>query len=226
MAAAMMLVVFAGFARTFYLSSWLEPGRSATSDSVFYVHGTVFTAWIVFLIVQPTLIAAGHIRLHRKLGWLGGAVAAAVVITGVHAGLVAAARPADAAIAANTPEFLGVILFGIVLYGLLVGLALAFRNDSQYHKRFMLLATINLLQAAVVRFPLDLPGDFGPVTTFLYADAFILPLLVWDIAVLRRIHPATIWGGLAIIISLPVRFWFSGTALWLTIAEWAVALVR
>ncbi len=90
----------------------------------------------------------------------------------------------------------------------------------------MLLATINLLQAAVARIPLDLPGDFGPAKTFLYANAFLLPLVVWDLATSRRLYPATLWGGLAVILSLPIRFWFSGTALWLTTAELATDLRR
>jgi hypothetical protein len=82
-----------------------------------------------------------------------------------------------------------------------------------------------LLQAAIVRIPFAFLYDAGPVTTFLLAYSFILPLVVWDIGVFRRIHPATLWGGLAIVVSLPVRLWISGTAVWLTTAKWAVDLV-
>ena len=89
----------------------------------------------------------------------------------------------------------------------------------------MYLATINLLQAAIVRIPVAFLYDAGPVTTFLLAYTFIAPLVIWDIGALRRIHPATLWAGLAMVVSLPVRLWISGTAVWLTAAKWVVDLV-
>ena len=42
----------------------------------------------------------------------------------------------------------------------------------------------------------------------------------YDLATLRRVHPATLWGGLAIVISQPLRLAISGTGLWLGFARW------
>jgi len=226
MAVSMALVVFAGFAESFYLSHWLDPSSEKSTNPVFYFHGLVFTAWTLLLIAQPSLIAMGRVTVHRRLGIVGTAVAIGVVIFGVYAALEAASRPLGSARPPKDLEFVGVILFGIFMFALLVGFALAFRHKPQYHKRLMLLATVNLLQAAIVRIPISLPGMFGPAKTFLFADLFILPIVAWDIAVLRRVHPATLWGGLAIVISLPVRFWFSETELWLATAQWAVGLLN
>ncbi len=177
---------------------------------------------MLLLIAQPSLIAMGRVTDHRKLGIAGGMVAIGVVLVAVYAALEAATRPLMAARPPKDLAFVGVILFGILMFALLVGFAIAFRHKPQYHKRLMLLATINLLQAAVVRLPISFPDIFGPARTFLFADLFILPIIAWDIAVLRRVHPATLWGGLAIVVSLPVRFWVSETELWLTTAHWAV----
>jgi len=226
MAIAMAVIVFFGFARTFYLSFWFEQGRQSSSAPVFYIHGAVFTAWMLLMILQPALIRAHRATTHRAIGRLGAVIAIGVVITGIDVALVAAARPVDSIPSAKTAEFLCVILVGIVMFGLLVSLAIAFRNHSAFHKRFMLLATINLLQAAIVRTPIRFPVDFIPAETFVLANLFILPMVVWDLCVLRRIHPATLWGGLAILVSLPLRFWLSETPAWHTVADWLIGLLR
>ena len=128
MAVAMTLVVFVGFARSFYLDFWFDPDQLTTHKPVFHVHGVIYTAWMGLLIVQPFLIRIGHVAQHRKLGILGALIAVGVVVTGVLVGLEAAARP-------NSPkslDFLGVILFGLLMFGLLVGFAIGFR-----HKNFL-----------------------------------------------------------------------------------------
>ena len=161
MAVSMALLVFAGFAQSFYLSHWFDQDSRNSVDPVFYYHGLVFTAWILLLVAQPTLIALGRFTDHRRLGQLGVAVTIAVVIFGVYAAPEAASRPHESASPPKTLEFVGVVLFGIFMYALLVASAIALRHRPQYHKRLMLLATINLLQAAVVRLPIGLPAIFG-----------------------------------------------------------------
>jgi hypothetical protein len=83
----------------------------------------------------------------------------------------------------------------------------------------MTLATISLLAAPIARLPfgaavVGLPGVFA------LADLFIVACIVYDLATLRRVHPATVWGGLAIVISQPLRLAISGTGLWLGFARW------
>ena len=36
----------------------------------------------------------------------------------------------------------------------------------------------------------------------------------------RRVHPATIWGGLLIVVSPPLRLTISGTPAWTAFAGW------
>jgi hypothetical protein len=55
---------------------------------------------------------------------------------------------------------------------------------------------------------------------------FILPLVVWDWKTLRRLHPATLWGGLLVVASGPLRLAIAFTDGWLAFADWAVALVK
>ena len=48
---------------------------------------------------------------------------------------------------------------------------------------------------------------------------------IWDLASRGRPHPVTLWGGLALIASQPLRFWLMGTPAWLAFAGWAVSLL-
>lgn len=226
MAVAMAAVVFIGFARTFFLTFLFEPDPYAPPEMIFYVHGVFFAAWMVLLIVQPTLIRTGRVEQHRRLGRLGAVLATVMVVIGIWSSLVAAGRP-DGFIGVSAPplEFLALIVFNLIMFGLLVGLAIVLRRKGPYHKRLMLLATVNLLQAAVVRIPFEFIANGGPLVSFLLPDIFIVLLVIWDLGVLRRIHPATLWGGLAIVASLPLRLWISDTQPWLAVADFAVDLV-
>jgi hypothetical protein len=143
MAVAMALVVLAGFARTFFFSFlYDEPAPFAPPETIFYVHGVIAAAWMALLIVQPSLIRQNKIALHRKLGMFGAALAVLIVTVGIWATLVAAARP-EGFLGVPVPplEFLAIIGFNIIMFGVLVGFAIGFRDRGQYHKRLMLLAT-------------------------------------------------------------------------------------
>jgi hypothetical protein len=68
-----------GFAPTLYLRPLFAvppiPGY-------LYVHGSVLTAWFVWLVVQTTMVRTGRTALHRRFGVIGAVIAAAVVVAG------------------------------------------------------------------------------------------------------------------------------------------------
>src|SRR5438128_3506134 len=39
--------------------------------SILYVHAAVFSGWLVFFILQSTLIRTHNVAVHRRLGWYG-----------------------------------------------------------------------------------------------------------------------------------------------------------
>src|SRR3546814_66581 len=67
-----LALVFAGFARTYYLRSAFD-GPPLTL--LLYVHGAVMTSWFVLFIVQARLVAHGHAGVHRRLGAFGALLA-------------------------------------------------------------------------------------------------------------------------------------------------------
>ncbi len=115
-------------------------------------------------------------------------------------------------------QFLAVPLFDVALFAVLVALAILRRRDAQSHKRLMLLATIGLVTAAIARLPGVLA--WGPPAFFGLTDLFIVAIAIRDVRTRGRLHPATLWGGLALIASQPLRLVVSGTDAWLAFARW------
>jgi uncharacterized membrane protein YozB (DUF420 family) len=223
MSVAILVTVAVGFSRSFFLRP-LFPDWHSPSESVFYVHGAAFTAWIVLLLVQASLVASGRTDLHRRVGPFGVVLAVSMVVLGTLGALVAARRATGFVDIPVPPlQFLAIPLFDMVLFTLFVGLAIAMRRNAQGHKRCMLLATINLTTAAIARWPGVL--DFGPLAFFGLTDLFLVPLAIWDLRTRGRLHPVTLWGGLLFIVSQPLRLVVSGTESWLAFARWATGLL-
>jgi hypothetical protein len=216
MAIALVLTVIAGFSRTYYFNSYsVEPFELSP---LLHWHGAAYSAWMLLLVTQTTLIAARRTHVHRQLGIVGAVLAVAMIGLGT---VVAVARTASGAIAdQGVPPllFLAVPLLGMVVFASLVGAALYQRRRSAAHKRLMLLATLELVTAAVSRLPLV--ESWGPVGFFGVTDLFVAAIVVYDFATLKRVHPATLWGGLFFVVSQPLRLLIGGTPAWLAFAAW------
>ncbi len=77
-AIAIAAIMFAGFARNYYLRAWI--GTRVITFMV-HVHGFVMTAWVVMFVTQTLLIAKHRIDLHRKLG-MDACVSSCVIVDG------------------------------------------------------------------------------------------------------------------------------------------------
>jgi hypothetical protein len=223
MALAILATVIVGFSRTFFLRP-LFPDWPSPSEAIFYVHGVVFTAWIVLLVAQASLVAGGRTELHRKIGPFGAVLAVGMVVLGTLGALIAARRATGFVEVPVPPlQFLAIPIFDMILFATFVWLAIAQRRNPQAHKRWMLLATVNLVTAAIARWP-GLPA-LGPLAFFGLTDLFVIALAVWDFRARGRLHPVTLWGGLLMIASQPLRLVVSGTEGWLAFARWATGLL-
>jgi hypothetical protein len=215
-ALAIAATVFAGFSRTYFLKAHFG---SPELSLLLHIHGAVFTSWVLLFLAQTTLVATGRTGLHRRLGVLGAVLAALVVIVGTTTAIMRVKQGAAPLPGVSGLSFLAVPLFDMLVFAILVGTGLYFRRKLDTHKRLMTLATIALLSAPIARlhFPLLPPG---PPTFFGLTDLFILACILYDLATRRRIHPATIWGGLILVASQPLRLMISGTPAWLAFAGW------
>lgn len=64
----LLTVVVVGFGPHFYFAAFI-PTRPLRP--ILYVHGAVFTAWLLLFALQTSLVSAGRLRIHRRLGVIG-----------------------------------------------------------------------------------------------------------------------------------------------------------
>jgi len=215
MAVVIALVVFIGFAPTFYLRAFYH---TDPLQSVFRVHGLVFSAWVVLFVVQTALVSARRTDIHRRLGVLGAALALLMLVMGYMAAVTAARRGFSTPGLPPPLVFFAVPFFDLLVFATLVGFALYLRRTPAAHKRLMLLATIAVLTAAIARLPYVLP--LGPLAFFGLTDLLVFAAMAYDRWTRGRVHPALLWGGLFLIVSQPLRLFIGGTDAWLAFATW------
>lgn len=221
MALLMSFTVFVGFAKTYFLAGVFQ---APLPSFIIHLHGAVFTAWMVLLITQTCLVSAGRVDIHRRLGIAGFFLACLMVVLGVLAATDSLVR--EAGPAGRDVKFFYIIpLSQIVIFVTLVFFAFRNRSNSPAHKRLIIVATVALMTAAIARWPFMLVHRKAPVAE-LVSYIFLLLIVAYDLWSLRRIHPATLWGGLFLVfvqrISLPI----GKTALWHTFATWVQHIAR
>ena len=222
MAALIVFTAVAGFARTYFLRPVLPAAAQPELTPLIHVHGVLFTGWVLLFLVQVRLVAAKRIDLHRRLGVVGAVLAALMVAVGTLTAVQGVVRGV-APFGIEPRRFLIVPLFAIGLFAGFVFAGVRARRDSQSHKRLMLLGTIALLPPAIARWVLLL--GLGAPVVLLISTLFLLPLVAWDLRTQRRLHPVTLWGGLLLVVSGPLRLVLAQTDGWLRISAWLVGLV-
>ncbi len=216
MAAAIVFTVFLGFAESYYLKGYF--GSPALSG-LLHVHGILFTGWVLLFLAQTTLVAARRTHIHRRLGPIGGALAVLMLVVGYMVAIEGARRGLSPTGDMSPLAFLAVPMGSLLVFAGFVGTGLALRRRSETHKRLMLLATIALVTPALARLPFIGPGRPALLATSL----FVVACMLYDRAAHRRVHPAFLWGGLFLILSMPLRLAVSGTGAWHSFARWIIA---
>jgi hypothetical protein len=222
MAVAVALSVFAGFAPTYYLKALY--GRPALSQLV-HVHGLLFTAWIVLLVTQTTLVATNRTALHKKLGLISGMLAIAMIVAATVVALGLARRGEGPG---GPLAFLAVPLSGVVLFATLVGAGFYTRRRRDTHKRLMLLATMSIAGAGLDRLLLP-PGvlaftgvPLNSATSAGLMAIFVCACFTYDLRTRGRVHPAFLWGGLYLMTMVSLSRFIGTTSPWLAFAGWLI----
>ena len=218
MASAVIVTVFAGFAPTFYLRSSFPQDRPMSV--LLHAHGIVFSAWVTVFLVQSLLIARGSRRLHRRVGWVAAGIAATMVIL-VIAAVIEQLRRVHGF--PPPPLALALSAFDIVVFAVLVGTAIYVRNRPDWHKRFMLSATILLLGAPMFRVVIHSLGtsDIARVSivSTLLVDAFFLPCFAYDLLTRRKIHPAYLVAFVLIVLDQAAQATVVSWPPWINLAN-------
>ena len=215
MAIAVALTTFAGFAPTFYLARLYDAPPLAP---LVVLHGSLFTGWIALLLTQAGLVAAHRVDWHRRLGVAGVGLATALLPVGALTA-IAAARRGAAPDGLDPLTFMIVPLGSLVLFAAFFAAAVACRRRPELHKRLVLLATIGILTPAIGRLGFVAQR---PVLALALTTLFVVAAIGYDYASRRRVHPLYLWGGLAILLSGPLRVLLGRTDLWRSFAAYLV----
>jgi hypothetical protein len=212
-------VVFVGFAQSYFLKRFFG---TPPLYPLLHLHGFIMTSWFVLFATQTWLIEAHRVRLHRRLGIFGALLAATILIVGA-AVVTINAREGRVPPAAPIAVIVLLSYANLMAFGVLVGAAIYSRGSSEFHKRLMLLATLNLLPAAVSRIPLHFIESGGLLTVFGLPDLFIVVCVVYDTFRHRRLHPAFAWGAILSIVWPVAGIVMGGSSAWGTIATWLIS---
>lgn len=156
---------------------------------VVYLHSFVFSAWLLFFILQSVLVRSHNVRLHRTLGWVGTGFAVAIVVLGYTTSTAVLRLAIQLRLPFPTVSFLIVEIMELVCFTVPFALAIYWRKRPDFHRRLMLIATCALTEAAFGRIP-SLPNLFAPAGV----DALILLGVLRDVIVERRIHKVYLYA--------------------------------
>jgi len=197
MAVFLILIVFLGFGSTYgrqlVLGLEISGAGVVETDWVIHLHAAVFVAWMALLLAQTVLAARGRIQAHMTLGSYGGpALGIAVVLAGslILYQQITAVVAKDLVSWADWPKILlGTFQawFGLLGFAVLMGLGLRDRRRPAAHKRYMTLATMMLVPAAINRM------DY--LASTIGIPILVAPLLVYDLYTEGRLHRATLVGA-------------------------------
>ncbi len=213
MAVALLLTTVVGFGPTYFFKP-IHP--SPPLSPLLHVHGMVFTAWLVLLIVQSGLVRAERIDLHKRLGMFGAALAVVVVVLGLSVAIYAARRGTSAG--GMTPLAFMIFPFGqVLLFGGFVGAGLWNRRKPELHRRLILLGSISMMTPAISRMV-----DKRSVLAMFLTVGFVVVAMIHDWLTRRRVHPVYVVGGLILLVSGPLRAAIGNSAAWQSFARMLV----
>lgn len=231
LASVCAVIAFTGFAGTY----WLQlPGRTFVGSPLLHLHGLIFSLWTLFVVSQAALITYGRNSSHRAWGLAGIALASAMFFTGVAVAISGLQDRIADGHGEAARAFVIVPLSAIGLFAFFIVAAIVTRRRSDWHKRFMLVATVALLNAAIARFfflaatgggPGMRPG-LGPpnpvefaLMPAMAANLIIVLAMLLDWRTRGRPHPAYL-SGLGVMLAVQLmRGPFSRTGAWQGLAD-------
>jgi len=197
MAIFLVVIVFLGFAPSFYLRGIVPeyPRPNPTLPPAVIFHGLMFTLWMALLVIQTQLVATRRTATHMKLGKASMLVAIALLPVMYLTAVWAVPRESHPPFT-DALNWTAIPLAVIPAFAFLVYEAWRRRRESQWHKRLMLSATILFAAGpGFSRIPLAPPTFWGFTLQLLVGTALLFaPLFIWDRRTQGAVHPATFTG--------------------------------
>jgi hypothetical protein len=218
MAAVALIAVLVGFARTYFLAGLF---RAPLPNLLVHIHGAAFTLWIILFITQITLVTAGRVDLHRRLGLLGFVLAIVLIVLGTVLASDSLARHVvkHPNMTEELRAFYAVPLADMLLFSTFVYLGYRNRLQPVVHKRLMWFATLSLLDAGFDRWPF-FDSYSLPVVNLICFIPLLLLMIGYDWWSTGKMQRVTIWATIFMVVVQQIRHPLSHTAAWQRFAAW------
>jgi len=180
-------IVVDGFQRTVN-ENLLHP--AIPRPLILWIHGAAFSGWVMFFILQSTLVRVHRVSWHRTIGWFGAGLATVMVPLGTATAIVMARFDAVQLHQSGTDAFLSIPFFDMIAFGVLLALAIYWRTKPELHRRLVFVATCALMDAPIGRF------DYLFNNNLFYPCLDLLMLLgvARDLLVDRRVHKVYVYA--------------------------------
>jgi len=171
------------------------------------LHIALFLGWLGFFTLQSRLILARYVARHKRNVLLGGLIVFAGTLHAIY--LTYEFGSVDRFIG----ESRDVIAFAALF---VASVWFARRGKLDWHKRLMLIATLNLMGPAYTRVAALFEWWTVPVSLLATLLTWVLPVVAYDLVTRRSIHRASIAGivfsiasfvVMVLIVTSPVRGW-------------------
>lgn len=214
----MTIVVLIGFWPSYFGQLFSDvPDR----HWVIHLHAVVFTGWLLLLLAQVVLVAAGNTKFHRKLGIAGGVYGILILVLGISAAFVLPlGKMAEGLWTMDeAASFLILPLGDMLIFSGLFGAALYYRKRSETHKRLILAASVMLVFPAAAR----IYGEADiPALLVLWLAPIVAGMII-DGIMHRKVHPAYLAGFAVLLVSVG-RAVIMYTETWQDFASWLLGL--
>jgi hypothetical protein len=205
------------FGQTWFLRPLLGPPEPLAATV--QLHGTLFFGWTLLFITQVGFVATRRQALHRRLGQLSLFLFTLMVVSGLWTAWDGSRNGSAFETATGRPVLLWP-LANLLAFMVFYGLGYRDRRRPDFHKRWMLLATVAIAVPALVRIGrLVEMSLMGPLKGLMISNLLLLLLVLHDLRSRGGLHPATIWGGGLWLLSQPLRWWVHHSPAWLSLAE-------
>jgi FtsH-binding integral membrane protein len=183
---------------------------------ILWLHGIVFSGWLVFFIFQSALVRTHNVKLHRRTGWFGAALGAAIPVLGISTAIIMDRFNTVELHALHAKVFFSIQSWDILSFTVAFWLAVLWRKKPEFHRRLVLVATCALTSAGFGRFPWLSHHWF-----YTGVDALILLGVGRDLIVNRRVHVVYRWA-LPVLIAgqvFAVQIWLHHPAWWVKVTD-------
>jgi Na+-transporting NADH:ubiquinone oxidoreductase subunit NqrE len=181
------VVVVVGFSQTINQNLF---HAAVPRPTLLWFHGAAFASWVVFVILQASLVRLRKVSVHRLLGWFGAGLATVMVVLGFTTAVVMTRFDTHQLHEAGVESFMAIPFWDMIAFGSLVALAIYWRKKPELHKRLMLIATCCLMDAPFGRFDYL----FNNNLYFVCLDVLILLGVGRDLVVDRRVHKVYLYA--------------------------------